>query len=732
MSSKTHHRAFLSLGTATGFLTALSFPATAQQASAPAPAAAATLPAINVQGADTGLANAAMAPYQPPPVDLGPLGKQPMLDTPQSVNFIPDTLILNQQVQTVNDTLRYLPSVEIRDQQGLEVSRPQSRGFQSSIVSNTRLDGLNVIGTTAIPAENLAGIQVLNGLAGALYGPESPSGVFNYILKEPTDVPFFRYIQSFDSQSLFTEQIDAGGRTGPDQRLGYRVNVVHGGGTSYVDYSDVSRTLGSVYLDYRLDNQTLISGYYGHYATDITGLPGEINYFTGKNTILPSAPNPTTAGLGQPGAGANLTTDTGLAKLKHTFDNGWTLDIGGLYENANRGLYGITDQLTNNSGSYTVTKNFNAVPRFNIVSNSAYLNGHVDLFGMRNDLSFGTNGFVNGQFSYRNSIQTTLGTGNLFFPTILPTKPTPFTGGQYQSGSLFQQSIILGDTLHFNQQWALQGVLSTSFLKGESFNSRGMETSATGANGALSPTVSLIYKPIENLTLYATYANSTEEGDQAPASAVNANAFMAPYHDTMYEAGAKYAVNPNFIITLDGFRMERPLAETNATTNIFSVVGTQRNWGAELFGQGAITPDLSLLGGVTYIDARLLNTGNPQTDGLLVIGVPHWKGDLLADYHPAFWNGVALTGAVHFETSRAATNTNNTFAEPYATLDLGTRYSTLVMGHRVTARFQVVNVTNTFYYASIADGSNIVGANGGDTAWFGAPRTYEASLEVNF
>jgi iron complex outermembrane receptor protein len=115
-----------------------------------------------------------------------------------------------------------------------------------------------------------------------------------------------------------------------------------------------------------------------------------------------------------------------------------------------------------------------------------------------------------------------------------------------------------------------------------------------------------------------------------------------------------------------------------------------------------------------------------------VIGVPHWKGDILADYHPAFWYGFALTGAVHFESSRAATNTNSTFAQPYATLDLGARYSTTLMGHVVTARFQVINVTNTFYYSSLADGTNIVGANGGDTAFLGAPRTYEASLEVNF
>jgi len=723
-----HHRTLLLITTALSALGLQAIPVSAQQA------ATTTLPEVDVLSPPSSrdLSNAAAAPYQPPPVNLGPLGQKAMLDTPHSVSFVPDTLILNQQVQTVNDTLRFLPSVEIRDQQGMEVSRPQSRGFQSSIAQNTRLDGLNVIGTTAIPAGNLAGIQVLNGLSGALYGPSSPSGVFNYILKQPTDVPFFRYIQSFESNALFTEQIDAGGRIGPDQKLGYRINVVHGQGEGYVSDSYQNRTLGSIYLDYRFDNNTVLSGYYSHYATDVTGLPGEIVYSSGRNTLLPAPQDPTQKGLGQPGAGANLVSDTAMVKFKHTFDNSWTLDMGGLYENADRGLYGITNTLSDNFGNYTAVKNFNAIPRFNIISNSAYLNGVVDVLGYKNDVSIGTNGFVMGQFSSFNSLQQTIGTGNLAYPTVYRTNPAPYNGGQYKSGSLFEQSIILGDTLHFNAQWALQATLNTSFLKSETYSNRGVTTNANGKNGALSPTVSLLYKPLTDLTLYATYANSVEQGDQAPSGASNANVLMAPYHDTMYEIGAKYALNPNFIITLDGFRMTRPLAETNVTTNLFAVAGTQTNWGAELYAQGAITPEFSLFGGVTYIDARLKGTGNPATDNLLVIGVPHWKGDILADYHPAFWNGFALTGAVHFESSRAATNTNNTFAQPYATLDLGTRYATKVMGHPVTARFQVVNVTNTFYYVSIADGSNIVGANGGDTAWYGAPRTYQASLEVNF
>ena len=177
--------------------------------------------------------------------------------------------------------------------------------------------------------------------------------------------------------------------------------------------------------------------------------------------------------------------------------------------------------------------------------------------------------------------------------------------------------------------------------------------------------------------------------------------------------------------------MSRPLAATDATTNIFQVIGTQMNTGVEAFVQGAVTPDFSVFGGVTYIDAKLLDTGNALTNDKFVVGVPNFKGDLALDFHPAVFNGVALTAAVHYEGIRAATNTNNSFAPSYATLDVGARYSVKVLQQNVTARFQVLNVTNTNYYVSVADG-NIVGAAGANTAYLGTPRTFMSSLEVDF
>ena len=711
--------------------------------------AATRLPDVDVSTAGPPTAYAARPQYKPDKVDLGPLGQQPLKDTPHSIDVIPEDLLVNQQVKAVNDALRYLPSVEVRDQQGLEVSRPQSRGFQGSVVQNTRLDGLNIIGTTAIPTENLAAIQVLNGPSGSLYGPETPAGVFNYITKAPTDVPVFRVIESYDSHSVLTEQIDAGGHAGPDNKFGYRVNLVHGQGESFVQDSHVNRSLFSGDFDYHFDNRTVVEVNLSHYATDATGLPGAVVYDgatpatianrSNTSTALPGAIDPTRRGYGQPGAGTDLLTNTGLGKVRHEFDNGWTFEGGALYQDAVRNLFGISDTLVNNAGAYTVTKNFTAVPHYTIVSNEAALNGHFTVLGFNNDATLATNGYTQRSYSYRNSIAVNLplrspnnvAVGTLANPPVFSTLGTlPFNGGQYESGYLANQSIIGADTLHLSDRLALQSVLNASFLSSRSFAVAGTVTSADQRDGVLSPTESLIYKLTPALTTYFTFADSVEQGDTAPTSAANSNVILAPYRDRLYEVGAKYALFQDFLVTLAGFRMTRPFATTNAA-NVFQVIGDQRNYGVELFGQGTITPELSALGGFTYLDARLQNSGVAATNNGLIVGVPHWKSDVNVDYHPVFAHGAALTAAVHYESARAATNTNNSFADSFATLDLGARYSTTYLGHFATARFQVINVTNTAYFSSIADG-NIVGSAGANTAYSGTPRLFQASLEIDF
>ncbi|EMA1803217.1 TonB-dependent receptor plug domain-containing protein, partial [Cronobacter turicensis] len=119
-------------------------------------------------------------------IEIGPAGNRAWIDTPYSTTTVSQAMIDNQQAKSVSELLKYSPSTQMQARGGMDVGRPQSRGMQGSVVANSRLDGLNIVSTTAFPVEMLERLDVVNSLTGALYGPASPAGQFNFVAKRPT------------------------------------------------------------------------------------------------------------------------------------------------------------------------------------------------------------------------------------------------------------------------------------------------------------------------------------------------------------------------------------------------------------------------------------------------------------------------------------------------------------------------------------------------------------------
>ena len=113
---------------------------------------------------------------------LGNLGKTSVKDTPWSVQTLSAPMMKAQQLKSVNQLYRYMPSV-----QG-DGARPQTRGMQGSVVQNSMIDGLNVVSTTDYPVEQFDHIEVLDGLAGSLYGAANPAGLVNFVAKRGTEI----------------------------------------------------------------------------------------------------------------------------------------------------------------------------------------------------------------------------------------------------------------------------------------------------------------------------------------------------------------------------------------------------------------------------------------------------------------------------------------------------------------------------------------------------------------
>lgn len=679
-------------------------------------------------------ADGSAAVMSTPEVTLGPLGSMNAEDAPFSIMSVPHDVMVNQQARNVNDLMKYLPSVQLEARGSAGMARPQSRGFEGDVTANSRIDGLNITTTTPYPAEMFESLQVLNGLAGAMYGPQNPAGIFSYQLKRPTDRRMEHLEINYDSIGAVTGYADVSGRTGKNDWFGYRLNLLHDEGTAYVDHSYLKRDLVSGDFDFHLSSKTVLEIDASHY---IYNERGTATNFSFDNSIqLPSAPNMNKAYLGQKYAGFNTETNTFLGKIKHQINEKWRLTFGGLYQDAKREMFNNSNRLLNSAGDYQQTISVAGQANvFKVGSNFGYVNGEVNTDFIKHDLVLGTNGYIRGNYNPTHTETISLGTSNIYNPRPLPGRK-PKGWGQYQSATVQQQALIAGDTIHFNKHWAIMGVFSWSWLSSDSWNVKKVKTAQNTHDAAFSPTTSLIYHPIEGHTAYFTWARSLQAGDTAPATGVtNPNQVMAPYRSEEYEVGYKVKFN-RLWLNVAAFRMTRPYAFINPTSHVFAVAGQQRNYGVEFQAAGQLWDNLSILGGVTWLDAQLGKTGDIATSNKQIVGVPPVQVNFLIDYqlpvakdHVLY--GMAFNINLHYTDRRAANNYNTTFAKGYFTTDMGVRYPFRVCNIPLAARFNVNNVTNKHYWMSVYP-SSINGGTANNSAYAGLPRTYQGSLTVDF
>ncbi len=694
----------------------------------------------------------AAAGYRVESAAMGPLGDKKILDTPYSIVSIPLDLMVSQQAANIQDVLKYDPSAQIEPRGNLDFGRPQTRGFENSSTQNTRIDGFNSYTIMAYPMEAFQTLEVLNGAAGALYGASSPGGTFNFVSKRPTDQPMAAATIGYDSNSLFTEHVEASGRTGDGGAFGYRINALHADGASYVAGSSVKRQLLTGNFDFHLSGSTKVELNAYNYVDNEKGFPSAFVYGANPNlpyartliSYLPAPLDPTKAGYGVVGAGQTLNASTVDLKVIHAFTPDWKLTVGGLWQHSDRtenptGTYGAADpgNWLTTSGQYAAIIGDTAL-RQDVHAMLANLNGKVEFFGVTHDLVLGTNGYEQpGQT--RIGQNYLLGTSNLYNPTIY-TIPDYVNGGSfYKSAYSGQQVIVTGDTITFNEHFQTLVALSQTWLTSQSFNPAGVRTADYDAS-ALSPTLSLIYKPTSSITTYVTYADALQQGDTAPTTAgvTNSGQMLPPYRSKEYEIGAKIALPNNLEASAAAFRMSRPYAFLNSANNTFEVIGEQVNDGVEVLLRGRVFDSLNVIGGVTWLDPELCNTGNAATSDKLVVSVPRWQANLFAEYDIPALMGLSVNANLHYASARAANVQNTSWADAYATLDLGARYTAAVDGHKLTFRAGVSNVTDTRYWAAIlpetvGGGSSQAGsATSVYAAFLGAPRVFHLSATVEF
>ncbi len=662
---------------------------------------------------------------------LGPLGTVPLLDAPYSVGVLPLHLIEDSQAVNFKDVSKYLPLVAYQEQQGPDILRPQTRGIQGGNFQNTRLDGMTMFITVAMAMEQFQQIEVVNGPTSSLFGPANPSGMFNFVSERPTDYRLNELSATYNSDAIGTVHADLGGPIDKNGIFSYRVNALYGNGDGYVDRSHQRRGLGDAGLDIRPWESTVLELNYSEYSLHDKGYPGWFTY--GEKIQLPAAPDPTRVGYGQSYAGIDLWTQLMTARIKHEISSNWHFVAGILNQDATRNINTPVNNLNSSAGNYTSSFANGFAPRFAIVSDTAYLNGSFETWGMGHNLTIGTAGYKARSFSVitpASAAGVRLGSASIYDPMIFPepTAGPPNVQANYDSSDTYQQGVNISDEIRLNRYWALRAGISQDWFHVKNYSAKGTELPEY-SNQGVSPTGSILFKPLANMTTYFTYTSSLQSGDLAPGTAANAGVSLPPYRSKEYEVGYK-ADLAKIAFTAALFRIERPFANIDPTNNVFKISGLQVNKGLELSAIGEIVTGLRVYGGLTLLDARLEHTPLPSTNDQHFVGAPKVKGNTLFEYEIPGVPGLSALFDYQFTGTRPANDANSVIAAGYSLFDLGGRYTWNVMSKPATFRLSVDNIANRDYWSTIGP-SNLTGANAGSLlAHLGSPRTVLASISL--
>ena len=668
----------------------------------------------------------------------GPLAGKKIQNMPYQINTLTRELMDNQIAQQPADLIKFFPSAQLQYRFGPEIARPETRGFQAGVVGNMLWDGFYVMPMISIPMVAFETMQVQNGLAGSLYGGQSPSGIFNYIRKRP--VPSQHIIfADYVSRGHLGWGLDTSDRF---EKVGYRGVVYYGDGQRQVKDSVYRRKFASIGLDFYLTDALTLETNYSYFEHDMYGLPTSFSVGSRNGVLNFDVPSPVKSnkkGLGQPFAGSILTVKTASAKLKYELNDDWNFEGGYHWYWSNRNMNTARNTFINANGDYRVnySEKDGGGPS-DLRSYFAKALGKFETGFLKHDFGIAANGFHWMSYSRPNRAQSgNIGTSNIYNPSPLQNPNFRLGGGaKRKSGSSDMNNVSIADEIAFSEHFSTLLSVSKSWFKSESISAAGMKKKNYSKDGN-SYAASLIYKPNEDISFYVTYADSINVGYSYSYPVghpkYGETVYLDPTRSKQYEIGAKARIGETDVSTAL-FRIERPIAYESVGAGgytEFSEQGKQVNQGFEMTAGGKLTENLSTFGGFMLLDARLKQAKNAYAENKFMIGQPKFRANLLLDYTVPNTNKLAFSTNFHYSGKQYVDETNTHDVGGYFLTDVGVRYSTKAIGKETTLRFNVNNVFDKKHWVSMMPGS-VDGMSNNTMLFLGQSRTFMLSAQVKF
>lgn len=655
--------------------------------------------------------------------NIGVLGNKDFMDTPFSLTSYTAQTMKDQQANTVQDVLINDSSIRFGTSGGHIMENFIIRGLEvnQEFLYFNGMQGLAPL--SHVPVEFLERVEVIKGPASFLYGGMNTSvgGTINLVPKRASDEDITTVTTDYTSSSHLGGHIDLGRRYGKDKELGIRFNGVYKNGNTATDGQSKERLLGALGMDYRSDKWRLSLDAYGSQET-YDG--GSVSMYELANGVIAAPDGSTNLLKGTYGASRNNAI---LFKSEYDLQDNLTAyaSIGKLAYNATGSISGNHARNISLNGNATVRR-YNQYWWTDAVSSELGLRGNYQTGSVKHQIVAGsTQSTAESANDSNNMFSDTV---NIYDPVyhITTMPPSPVRPNKNKEQKL--SSFFIGDTLSFDEE----KVQLTLGLRQQKVNTKGYNPT-TGVktseydSSATTPVAGIVVKPWNNsVALYASYIEALSPGKTVGTGAENENEILAPYKSKQHEFGVKWD-RGNFANTLAFYQIQKPSeikvylpAPDNAKYYV-TYDGEQQNRGIEWSTFGKVADNVRLLGGVTYLRGKLVNTENGVNEGHVPFGIPKWMLNAGAEWDTPWNRDVTLSVRAIYTSSQYINNANTREIPSWIRYDAGVRYKTTIDKTPVTFYASVENICNKNYWASSFSDNYVV---------LGGPRTFKLSATM--
>lgn len=688
----------------------------------------------------------------------------PLVDTPMSVTVLPQSVMQETAATSLQDALRNVPGITFAAGEGGTPTGdlPSIRGFNSA--GNIYVDDMRDIGVQTRDIFDLEQVEIVKGPDSSIAGRSAGGGTLNLVSKTAQPNNFVEVSGTYGSAGQYRATFDGNIRL--SDSIAARLNIVDmGGGVPGRDSAvrtDKKGIAGTITFGVNKPTRFILNYYYfDDKSTPDYGVP--VDYAgTGQPLVQTQGINPKNYyGLTDRDFRHNPLNSV-QGRFEHDFGDAWTLRSQVRYSDSeNNYVLTLPYQATN--GTY-----LNLVPggliyrlpisnydRTRSAITQTDLTGHFDTGWLHHDLdvgveasqekerlggdgaylgynvvsSAGPQGFGGG--ACPQALLASYDCTSLFNPN--PSDPwsgtiTPNTNFAYFTTRDFAPYAF--DTITFSPHWKINaGVRWDDYLTSTRDPSSPQSVNASDHLTFTSYQASLIYKPVEQGTIYLTTSTSSIPEDQAFSNAGQDESFpSSPYSPSSsglkpeitrsFELGTKWNLfNSHLLLSGDVFDEKHRNTAIEVAPQVWQQIGETTSKGVELSANGSITENWNVIGGYSYVDAKIVNAGlSDPEEGHHVPNTPANTFSLWSTYRviPAVTLGA---GAYYRGRQIGYAGPPDEYINGYWRFDTMAKWQ---LDQHIALQFNVQNLFNRFYYSKIF-------------YWYALPapgRTYMATIDV--